>query len=67
MEGCFEALGASKSKTAPGADPAGGSKYSYEGFEDRSGEGFHENSNWTWVSRSKKTGVFGTPRLCLVS
>jgi len=28
------------------------SKYSNENFEDRSGERFHVNSNWTWVSRS---------------
>ena len=23
-----------------------------QNFEDRSGEGFHVNSSWTWVSRS---------------
>ena len=64
---CYEALGVSLSKTAPGADLGGSSKYSNESFEDRSGEGFHVNSSWTWVSRSLKTGVFRTRRLCLVS
>ena len=64
---CYEALGVSLSKTAPGADLGGSSKYSNESFEDRSGEGFHVNSSWTWVSRSYKTGVFRTRRLCLVS
>ena len=49
---CYEALGVSLSKTAPGADLGGSSKYSNESFEDRSGEGFHVNSSWTWVSRS---------------
>ena len=50
--GCYEALGVSLSKTAPGADIGGGSKYSHESFEDQRGEGFHVNSSWTWVSRS---------------
>ena len=49
---CYEALGVSLSKTAPGADLGGSSKYSNESFEDRSGEGFRVNSSWTWVSRS---------------
>ena len=49
---CYEALGVSLSKTAPGADLGGSSKYLNESFEDRSGEGFHVNSSWTWVSRS---------------
>ena len=49
---CYEALGVSLSKTTPGADLGGSSKYSNESFEDRSGEGFHVNSSWTWVSRS---------------
>ena len=49
---CYEALGVSLGKTAPGADLGGSSKYSNENFEDRSGEGFHVNSSWTWVSRS---------------
>ena len=40
------------SKTVPGADLGGSSKCSNESFEDRSGEGFHVNSSWTWVSRS---------------
>ena len=50
----YEALGVSLSKTAPGADLGGSSKYSNESFEDRSGEGFHVNSSWTWVGRSLK-------------
>ena len=39
-------------ETASSADLGGSSEYSNENFEDRSGEGFHVNSNWTWVSRS---------------
>ena len=38
--------------SAVGADLGGSSKYSNENFEGRSGEGFHENSNWSWVTRS---------------
>jgi len=34
------------------ADLGGSSKYSSEILEDWSGEGFHGNSNWPWVSRS---------------
>ena len=44
MELCFEYLGASLGKTAPGADLGGSSKYSNERFEDRSGEWFRVNS-----------------------
>ena len=47
-----EAVGVSLGGTAPSADLGGSSKYSNENFEDRRGEGFHVNSNWTWVSRS---------------
>ena len=47
-----EALSVSLSQTASSADLGGSSKYSNENFEDRSGERFHVNSNWTWVSRS---------------
>ena len=47
-----EAFGVSQSETAPSADLGGSSKYSNENFEDRSGEGFHVNRSWTWVSRS---------------
>jgi len=50
--GCGSALDVSVSETAPSADLGGSSKYSNENFEDRSGEKFHVNSNWTWVSRS---------------
>ena len=46
-----EAFGVSLRETAPSADLGGSSKYSNENFEDRRGEGFHVNSNWTWVSR----------------
>ena len=45
------AFGASLGETASGADLGGSSKYSNENFEDRSGERFHVNSSWTWVSR----------------
>ena len=48
----YEALGVILGGAATGADLGGSSKYSNENFEDRSGEGFHVNSNWTWVSRS---------------
>ncbi len=37
---------------ATGTDLGGSSKYSSETLEDQSGEGFHVNSSWTWVSRS---------------
>ena len=47
-----KAFGVSQSGTASSADLGGSSKYSNENFEDRSGERFHVNSNWTWVSRS---------------
>ena len=46
------AFGASLGETASGADLGGSSKYSNENFEDRSGERFHVNSSWTWVSLS---------------
>ena len=52
MGACDEALGVSLAETASSADLGGSSKYSNENFEDRSGEGFHVNSIWTWVSRS---------------
>ena len=49
---CDEAFGVSLGETVPSADLGGSSKYSNENFEGRSGEGFHVNSSWTWVSRS---------------
>ena len=49
---CEAALDVSLSETVSSADLGGSSKYSNENFEGRSGEGFHVNSNWTWVSRS---------------
>ena len=52
MEVCDEALGVSLGETASSADLGGSSKYSNANLEDRSGEGFHVNSVWTWVSRS---------------
>ena len=67
MGACDEAFGVSLGETASSADLGGRSKYSNENFEDRSGEGFHVNSSWTWVSRSQETGMFRTRRLCLVS
>ena len=51
-EGCCEARDASRSETAFSADLGGSSKYSNANFEDWSGERFHVNSDWTWVSRS---------------
>ena len=47
-----EAFSVSLGGTTSSADLGGSSKYSNENFEDRSGEGFHENSNWSWVTRS---------------
>lgn len=47
-----EALSVSLSRKASSADLGGSSNYSNENFEGRSGEGFHENSNWSWVTRS---------------
>jgi len=41
---CAEAKDVSLGGTAYSADLGGSSKYSNENFEDRSGEGFHENS-----------------------
>jgi hypothetical protein len=46
------ALDVSPGETDSSADLGGSSKYSNENFEDWSGERFHVNSNWTWVSRS---------------
>ena len=43
---------ASPTGTAAGADLGGSSKYSGEILEGQSGERFHVNSSWTWVSRS---------------
>ena len=53
MRGGFdEAFGVSLREKASSADLGGSSKYSNENFEDRSGEGFRENSNWSRVTRS---------------
>eukprot|EP00293_Proteomonas_sulcata_P001406 CAMPEP_0184326932 /NCGR_PEP_ID=MMETSP1049-20130417/142789_1 /TAXON_ID=77928 /ORGANISM="Proteomonas sulcata, Strain CCMP704" /LENGTH=76 /DNA_ID=CAMNT_0026649159 /DNA_START=2856 /DNA_END=3086 /DNA_ORIENTATION=+ len=49
---CSAAWDVSLGETVSSADLGGSSKYSNENFEDRSGERFHVNSNWTWVSRS---------------
>ena len=46
------AFGVSLGETASSEDLGGSSKYSNENFEGRSGERFHVNSSWTWVSRS---------------
>ena len=67
MGACDEAFGVSLGETASSADLGGSSKYSNENFEDRSGEGFHVNSSWTWVGRSQETGMFRTRRLRLDS
>ena len=47
-----EAFGVILRETVFRADLGGSSKQSNENFDDRRGEGFHVNSNWTWVSRS---------------
>ncbi len=47
-----EVLGVNLHGTTYCADLGGSSKYSNENFEDRSGEGFRENSNWSRVTRS---------------
>ena len=39
-------FGVSLGETAISADLGGSSKYSSEILEDRSGKGFHMNSNW---------------------
>jgi len=49
--GSVEALWATTGGAAFGTDLGGSSKYTNENFVDRSGEGFHVNSSWTWVSR----------------
>ena len=49
---CGASQGVSPGETDSSADLGGSSKYSNESFEDRSGERFHVNSSWTWVSRS---------------
>jgi len=45
-------LGVIRGGAASGTDLGGSSNYSSENLEDRSGEGFHTNSSWLWVSRS---------------
>ncbi len=52
MGASVEAFSVSLGGTASSADLGGSSKYSNENFEGRSEEGFHENSNWSWVTRS---------------
>ena len=52
MGACDEAFGVSLVEMALRADLDGSSKYSNENVEGRSGERFHVNSSWTWVSRS---------------
>ena len=47
-----EASSVSSGGTGSSADLGGSSGYSSENLEDWSGEGFHANSDWTWVSRS---------------
>jgi hypothetical protein len=43
---CEAALDVSLGETVSSADLGGSSKYSYETYEDRSGERFHVNSNF---------------------
>ena len=47
-----EASSVSLGGTGSSADLGGSSINSSESLEDWSGEGFHANSDWTWVSRS---------------
>jgi hypothetical protein len=47
-----EGFDVSLAGTVLSADLGCSSNYSNENLEDRSGEGFHENSNWSWVNRS---------------
>jgi hypothetical protein len=49
---CDEGSAVRLARTGSSADLGGSSKYSNENFEGRSGERFHVNSIWTWVSRS---------------
>ena len=49
---CVEAFSVSLGGTASSADLGGSSKYSNENFEGRRKRGFHENSNWSWVTQS---------------
>jgi len=50
----FRSQWVTKGGTAFSADLGGSSKYSSEilRLKADAGEGFHVNSNWTWVSRS---------------
>jgi len=50
--GCLEAYGVSQGEAACSADLGGSSKYSYETYEDWSGERFRVKSISTRVSRS---------------
>ena len=50
--GCWEATGVRQSGAATGTDLGSSSNYSSEILEDWSGEGFHMNRIWIWVSRS---------------
>ena len=54
----------SKSKAAAGEDLGGSSKYSTESIEGWSGDGFHVNSDWTWVILIRRFIVSnGDPRM----
>ena len=50
--GSVEDVGESLVGKAASADLGGRSNYSNKNFEGRRGEGFHENSDWSWVTRS---------------
>ncbi len=49
------AVDVSLGETVSRADLGGSSKYSYETYDEQSGERFHVNSNWTWVLRDRGT------------
>ena len=54
------AFGPSLGQTASGAAPVDlwcSSKYSNVNFDDRSGEMFHGNSSWTWVSATPRKWI----------
>ena len=63
---CDAAFGAIRGESSSGADPGRNSKYSNENFEGRRGEGFHLNSNRTWVSHSLERVMFRSCKLCFV-
>ena len=62
----WRSLSVNSGGIAVAADLGGSSKYSNESFEDWSGEWFHVNIAWTWVSRSWIVGQVCACMLCFV-